>query len=175
MKRGFPPRLATAAVLWGVCAVLLASARPAPAIEGDYEAAVTRIPCKLTERLSSQDLKTGDHFGFDTTSSAEINAVFLPTGTHGHGIVVAVEAGRGQRPGNLVLDARTLDMPDGKRLAVGLESGQLDRRLARGGAVSGGAGALFVGNARETNLIYERGTAFVVTAPPPATPAPEPS
>lgn len=150
---------AAAALAWGIAALSLAGARPAPAIEGDYEAAVTRVPCKLTERLSSQDAKSGDRFAFDTTSSSEINRLFLPAGTHGHGFVRRAEPGHGAQPGVLALEARSLDLPDGEEIAVGLEPGQLDRPVARSGV-------------REATVVYEKGTAFNVTAPPPATPAP---
>ncbi len=150
---------AAAALAWGIAALSLAGARPAPAIEGDYEAAVTRVPCKLTERLSSQDAKSGDRFAFDTTSSSEINRLFLPAGTHGHGFVRRAEAAHGVQPGVLALEARSLDLPDGEEIAVGLEPGQLDRPVARSGV-------------REANVVYEKGTTFNVTAPPPATPAP---
>jgi hypothetical protein len=159
------------------CSVVLVAAgvRPAPALEGEYESAVTRIPCKLTERLSSQDARSGDRFGFDTTSSAQINAVFLPAGTHGHGVVVEAESARGPRPGTLSLEVRSLDLPDGKAIAVGLDPGQLDRRVSHAGALTAGTGSIVIGPVHDTNVVYEKGTAFVVTAPPPATPAPEPS
>jgi hypothetical protein len=168
-------RLGAAGVAW-LALVTLAGGRPAPAVEGDYESAATRVPCKLTERLSSQDARSGDRFGFDTTSSAEINRLFLPAGTHGHGFVREAQAARGSLPGTLVVEARSLDLPDGEEISVGLEPGQLDRRLARtGGALSAGTGPFVVGGPRATNVVYEKGTAFTVTSPPPPSPAPDPS
>ncbi len=168
--------MAAAAAAWGLALLAPGASRPAPALEGDYEAAVTRVPCKLTERLSSQDARSGDRFGFDTTSSVEINRLFLPAGTHGHGFVRVAQAARGSLPGTLTLEARSLDLPDGQEVAVGLEAGQLDRRLARtSGALSAGSGSLVAGGPRPTNVVYEKGTEFTVTSPPPATPAPDAS
>jgi hypothetical protein len=149
------------------------------AVEGPYVASVVHIPVHLTERLSSQDAKTGDAFGFDTSSSAEVEGEFLPAGTHGVGMVVFARPARGPQPGVLTLSVRTLDLPDGKKLAVGLDAGQLDHhidgdvRRYPGGTVSGVP--FSIGGGRETNVVYEKGTAFVVTAPPPPTPDPEPT
>lgn len=146
------------------------------AIEGPFIANVVHIPVHLTERLSSQDAKTGDTFGFDTSASAEVEGLFLPAGTHGRGVVVLAKAARGPQPGVLTLEVRTLDLPDGKKLAVGLDVGQLDRRIEgdlrqyNGGAANGVPFA--IGASRETNVVYEKGTAFTVVAPP--QPAPEP-
>jgi hypothetical protein len=168
-------RVAAAGVAWVLALLTFAGGRPAPALEGDYEAAVTRIPCKLTERLSSQDARGGDRFAFDTTSSVEVNRLFLPAGTHGHGFVREAQAARGSQPGTLTVEARSLDLPDGQEISVGLEPGQLDRRLQRfGAALPAGSGPLG-GGTRETNVIYEKGTAFTVTSPPPATPSPNAS
>lgn len=164
------PFLAAVAV-----ALALAASRPAPAVEGDYESAVARVPCKLTERLSSQDARTGDRFAFDTTSSVEINRSFLPAGTHGHGFVRAAEPARGQRPGTLRLEAVSLDLPDGEEIPVGLESGQLDRSVSLGGRLSAGSGTATFGGQRETNVVYEAGTAFMVDSPPPPSPVPDAS
>ncbi|MDQ2858277.1 MAG: hypothetical protein M3R53_06455 [Candidatus Eremiobacteraeota bacterium] len=144
--------------------------RSALAIEGTYEATTTRIPVKLTERLSSQDLKVGDTFGFDTTSSALVDGVFLPARTHGHGVVLAVRSGHGPQPGVLKVVARTLDAPGGDAIPVALEAGALDEELkgdyrtAPGGA---SIGAVRLGTLRTTNIVYEKGTPFIVVAPPP--------
>ena len=147
-------------------------------MEGSYAAVTTRIPVKLAQRLSSQDARAGETFGFDTTSSVMVDGAFLASGTHGRGVVVAARSGRGPKPGLLELAARSLDLPDGTTLPVGLEPGQLDRRLsgdARGFAVPIGATPVYVGGDRSTNIVYERGTPFVVVAPPPPTPAPSPA
>jgi hypothetical protein len=147
------------------------------AIEGPYVANVVHIPVHLTERLSSQDAKTGDTFGFDTSSSVEIGGQFLPAESHGRGVVVYAKAARGPQPGVLTLEVQTLDLPDGKKLAVGLEPGQLDRRIEGDVRQSPGGNAggvpFSVGGSRATNIVYEKGTSFTVTAPPPPTPEPD--
>jgi len=153
--------------------------RTATALEGDYEAAVTRIPVKLTARVSSQDAVVGQRFAFDTTASVVLEGQFLPAETHGHGVVVAVRAGQGPRPGLLTLEARSLDVPGGPPVAVGLAPGDLaivltgDRRSFP--VPAAGAAPILLGGSRITNVAYEKGTAFTVVAPPPATPAPAPS
>jgi len=116
---------------------------------GPYETAATRIEVRLSERLSSSVAKPGALFHFDTTSSVLIAGRFLPAQTHGHGVVLAVQPGRSGHPGALVLAARSLDPSDGEPIEVGLEPGQL-----------------------VPSLVYERGTAFFVDAPPPASPEP---
>jgi hypothetical protein len=148
------------------------------AFDGPFASNVVHIPVQLNERISSQDAKTGDTFTFDTTASAEVEGEFLPARSHGRGIVVFAKAARGPQPGVLTLAAQTLDLPDGKKLQVGIEPGQLDteiigdvRRLPGGGA---GGGPITIGGRSQTNIVYEKGTAFTVVAPPPPTPAPEP-
>lgn|GEM_PF-2292918 len=147
------------------CAALAAAvpplARPAGALEGDYEFAVTRIAVKFTARVSSQDAKPGDRFTFDTTSSAVVDARFLPTGTHGHGVVTAARAARGSEPGVLTLEARSLDPAEGNPIAVGLDSRSLPGPAA---TASPGAGA------GRGNVAYAAGTPFIVVAPPPPSP-----
>lgn len=159
--------------------VAAAVAPPARALEGEYESVTTRIPVKLTMRLSSQDAVTGQHFGFDTTSSVQLEGQFLPSGTHGHGLVIAARPARGPHPGALVVEARSLDLPDGRAAAVGLAPGALDvsltgdRRSFPVPAV--GAAPILLGGSRVTNVVYEKGTAFTVVAPPPPTAPPAPA
>lgn len=163
----------SALALAALAALAVFGGRSALAIEGTYEATTTRIPVKLTERLSSQDLKTGDTFGFDTTSSSLVDGAFLPARTHGHGVVLAVRSGHGPQPGVLKLAARNLDAPSGDTIPVALEVGALaqelkgDYRDAPGG---GGVGAVRLGALRTTNIVYEKGTSFFVVAPPPPGP-----
>ncbi len=157
--------------------VLLATAL---ALDGPFASNVVKIPVRLNERISSQDANTGDTFTFDTTSSAEVDGEFLPARSHGRGIVVYARAARGPQPGVLKLEAQTLDLPDGKKLDVGLEPGQLDAHIegdvrSYPGTQPPGGSAFAIGRGPQTNIVYEKGTAFTVVAPPPATPAPEPS
>ena len=116
---------------------------------GPYEGAATRIEVRLADRLSSLDAKPGALFHFDTTSSVLIAGRFLPAQTHGHGVILAVRPGRSGHPGALVLAARSLDPADGEPVEVGLEPGEL-----------------------LPSPLFERGTAFFVDAPPPASPDP---
>lgn len=159
----------------GIVYALVAGALPANALQGPYSAVVTRISVRLTERLSSQEARVGDTFGFDTTSSVAIDGLFLAAGTHGRGVVVAARAARGPHPGELRLAARSLDLPTGRTLAVGLEAGQLHRTLDERGvgvSVPVGGTTIAFGSERTTNVVFERGTPFVVVAPPPE---PEPA
>jgi len=165
-----------AAIFLGL--VLIGTAFPAAAMEGPYAANATRIAVKLSERLSSQEAHVGETFDFETTSSVAVEGFFLPAGTRGRGVVVAARPARGPRSGELRLAARTLDIAGGAPLAVGLEPGPLDRTLrrdARGFDVPLAGAAIYVGRDRSTNVVFERGTPFIVIAPPPpdgeATPA----
>ncbi len=169
-----PRRPAVALAL--VCALLGAAGAlraPAAALDGSYEGAAVRIEVRLTDRISSQDAKPGDVFHFDTVSSALIAGRFLPAETHGHGVVLAARSGRGQRPGELELAARSLDPPDGEPVEVGLEPGQLADKPGRDVAAvtrpAGGDGVA-IGVSRATNVVYEKGAHFFVGAPPPESP-----
>lgn len=153
---------------------------PSAAIEGPYAANVVRIRVHLTQRISSQDARTGDAFGFDTSSSVEVEGLFLAANTHGHGTVALARTAKGPVPGRLVLEVRALDLPNGKSLDVGLEPGQLDRSISgdvRSYPGSGTVGGVpfDIGGSRSTNVVYEKGTEFIVVSPPPATPAPDES
>jgi hypothetical protein len=125
---------------------------------------VVRIRVHLTQRISSQDARTGDAFGFDTSSSAEVAGQFLAAHTHGRGIVLFAQPAKGPVPGQLVLAAKTLDLPDGNELDVGLDTGQLDRSIDRD--VRHYAGS-------DTNIVYDKGTEFLVVSPPQPTPVPD--
>jgi len=126
---------------------------------------------RLSERISSQEARTGDPFTFETAASVAVAGLYLPAGTHGHGVVVTARAARGAQPGELRLAARTLDLPGGDSLAIALEPGQLARTLhpESGGVAAPVAGvAISLGRDRSTNVVFDRGTPFVVLAPPPA-------
>lgn len=152
------------------------AAIPASAIEGSYTAVRTRIAVKLDDRLTSQEARTGDTFAFETTSSAAVDGLFLPTGTRGVGVIVKARPARGSHAGELELAARSLELARGGAIAVGLEPGQLERSVSRdGGGVSvpvAGVPVRLGGGERDTNVVFERGTPFIVVAPPPPTPDP---
>ena len=137
-----------------VAAMTAGRSLPARAMDGDYESAAARIDVRLVERLTSADAKAGSLFHFDTTSSVLIAGRFLPAQTHGHGVILAVRSGRPGRPGMLLLAARSLDPSDGEPVEVGLEPGRL------------------VPSVRAPDVVYDRGTAFFVDAPPPPSPVP---
>ena len=158
-KRALP---FVAVALVAATASLLAA--PASAIDGPYAAVRTRIAVKLDDRLTSQEARLGDTFSFETTSSVAVDGRFLPAGTHGHGVIVRARAARGPRGGELELEARSLDLARGDTLAVGLEPGQLD---------VAGMPVRFGGEKTDTNVVFERGTPFIVVAPP--QPSPEPT
>ncbi|MBD5636158.1 MAG: hypothetical protein IAI49_16945, partial [Candidatus Eremiobacteraeota bacterium] len=61
-----------AAFVAGLAGLTALAGPAARAMDGPFEAARTRIEVRLTERLSSQDAKTGDIFHFDTISSTMI-------------------------------------------------------------------------------------------------------
>ncbi len=142
-------RLLLAALICMASALALPGA--ATAVEGSFEDVSTRIAVKLDDRLSSQDTKKGDVFHFELTGSVILNGVAVGAGTLGHGVVSDVESGAGPKHGSLTLEARSIDLPDGRHFPVGLAPGSLDTRLT-----------------------YEKGTAFFVISPPPQTPEPEP-
>lgn len=150
--------------------IVLVPPVPARALEGPYTAVTTRIAVRLTERLSSQEARAGDSFGFETTSSVAVEGHFVSTGAHGRGVVLAARSARGEHPGELRLAVRTLDLPDGRTLAVGLEPGQLVRVLDERGlhvSIPVASTTIALGRARSINVVFERGTPFFVIAPPP--------
>ena len=163
-----------------LAAVLAASVFPAQrtlALEGSLESVSTAIAVKLDDRLSSQDNKAGDTFGFELTGSVLIDGVPVGAGTRGHGVVLRAESGAGPHHGSLTLAARSLDLSDGSHIPVGLQTGSLDRtigRETRGFAIPVGAAATaYVGSSRDNNVVYEKGTRFTVVSPPPETPSPD--
>jgi hypothetical protein len=131
---------------------VLALPAPIPAVEGTFEDVSTRIAVKLDDRLSWQENKKGDVFHFELTGSVILDGIAVGAGTLGHGIVSDVESGAGPKHGSITLEARSIDLPDGRHFPVGLAPGSLEKLRA-----------------------YEKGTAFFVIAPPPATPEPDPS
>ncbi len=142
------------AAVWVASAVAVVCP-PATALDGEYQAVVTRIAVKLTQRLSSRDARVGESFAFDTASSVAVDGYFLAAGTHGRGVVIAVRQARGAQPGSLELAAQSIDLPRDGTLAVGLESGQLVPKTSVRGAANSG------------DLVFDRGTPFIVVTPPP--------
>jgi len=134
-----------------ICAAsALATPVSSPAVEGTFEDVSTKIAVKLDDRLSSQDNKKGDVFHFELTGSVILNGIAVGAGTLGHGVVSDVESGTGPKHGSLTLEARSIDLPDGRHFSVGLAPGSLPK-----------------------NFAYAKDTAFFVISPPPATPEPD--
>ncbi len=165
-------------VVASVALALGGAARTARAVSVDlpFGAEPTRVAVKLDERLSSQDNKVGDVFTFELTGSAMVDGLALAAGTRGHGVVVAVASGEGPKHGFLTLAAQSIDPAGASPIPVALAPGSLDRTLSRelrGFSLPvGRAVPLYVGSSRDNNVVYEKGTAFTVVAPPPPTPEP---
>ncbi|MDQ2909165.1 MAG: hypothetical protein M3R44_07435 [Candidatus Eremiobacteraeota bacterium] len=141
-----------------------------------------RIPVRLTERLSSQEATAGQHFAYETTAEVTVGGADVPSGTPGDGVVVVAQSGRGRNPGKMQLAVIALHPRGGKAIAVGLAPSEAgtknayDRPRSPAFAVPTVVGTLVLGGiVHDTNVVYEKGTAFTVIAPPPATPPPEPS
>lgn len=138
------------ALLAAIAATL--GAAPVRAAQGPYAAVATRIAVKLAQRLSSQEAHVGDTFVFETTSAVAVDGYFVSSGARGHGIVLEVRPGHGPQRGELRLAARSLDLPGGDSLPVGLGPGELP-----------------------SSALFERGTPFVVVSPPRPEPEAEPT
>jgi hypothetical protein len=139
---------------------------PALAIELTPAAPPVLIPVRLTERLSSQDAQSGQRFGIETTRAVKIGDVDLPSGTKGHGVVEIAQSARGQKPGKLVLAMRSLDLPDGRAIAVNFSLADPPKSDdAQGAPVSLGKGLVTIGGyaSSGTNVVYEKGAPFTVT------------
>ncbi len=142
-----------------VCAIALCvtvAAPPARAMDGSFVSAAARVEVRLVERLSSRDVKAGDLFHFETTASALVAGRFYSAETRGHGVVLEALPRRGRQPGRLVLAARSLDPSDAAPVEVGLEPGRPARTI-------------------DGDAVYEKGTLFVVDAPPPQSAGPVPA
>ena len=143
-----------------VCATALAVTAPAPpvrAMDGLFESAAARIEVRLVERLSSRDARAGDVFHFDTTASALVAAPFL-SGRHARtrSRRRGASGGAARQPGRLVLAARSLDPSDAAPVEVGFEPGRAARTI-------------------DGDAVYEKGTLFVVDAPPQQSAGPVPA
>ncbi|MBC5801100.1 MAG: hypothetical protein GIX03_06285 [Candidatus Eremiobacteraeota bacterium] len=172
----------------GVIAALLLAVRASPAVAVDQDVLTrvpgVRIPVRLSERLSSQDAKAGQHFGFETTNEVTVAGTDVPSGTRGDGVIVLAQSGLGRNPGKLELAATALHLRDGRTLPVGLAPSEAGTKNAYDAPRPGRFAlptvvgtVVFGGVVRDTNVVYEKGTAFTVIAPPPPTapPAPPPS
>lgn len=153
-------RAATVAVL----AILLGGS--ALAMQLTPEAPPVLIPVRLTERLSSQDAQSGQRFGVETTRDTKVGDIDVPSGTKGHGVIETAQSARGQKAGKLVLSMRSLDLADGRTIAVNFSLADPPKSDdAKGAPVSLGKGLVSIGGYATygTNVVYEKGTPFTVT------------
>jgi hypothetical protein len=168
-------------VLLAVAASLLGM--PLAAVAGgvnmDTGPKQVEIPIRLTERLSSQDARTGQLFGFETTRLVTVGDVLIPAGTKGHGVVRAAQSALGPHAGKLLIDAQSIDLPDGRTIPVtfnGIVAPSSDDHAPSLGV--GRESISFGGESQASpNVVYDRGTTFTVVpvssaSPSPASPSP---
>lgn len=128
------------------CVALLLACVSAAKAEDRQIAAIQRLnPCtvvavEMLDDVDSSSAQPGDFYRFQTVNAVTAGKdVVIPARTVGYGVVaVASSAGRGGRPGTLVLEPRYLVLPGGDHLGVVLDHNTSD--LVRSGA-SGGAPA----------------------------------
>jgi hypothetical protein len=136
----------------------------------------TVVAVQMMESVDSSDARPGDFFRFETVNAVTSGAkIVIPARTMGYGLVaVASPAGRGARPGTLVLEPRYLLMPDGTRLGVVLnhntdslaKSGATDSIPGYLGAIPlfgvGAAIGVFNYFRKGKNIVVPRGTVFTL-------------
>jgi hypothetical protein len=136
------------------------------------------IPVALTQTLTSQSSHVGDPFTFVTTKAVTLGTITLPKGTPGHGRLAVVQPADGKNPGQLGLQADSLDLPDGDTVWVNIDAskppkGHLANKHTKPIFLPLPVG--FGGGYRTTssgNMILDSGTTFsVVTIAPRAAPA----
>jgi hypothetical protein len=78
------------------------------------------VAVEMLDDVNSTEARPGDFFRFETINAVTTGAqVVIPQRTIGYGIVIiAVPAGRGGRPGTLVLEPRYLVLPNGHHVGV---------------------------------------------------------
>jgi hypothetical protein len=146
------------------------------------------IPVKLTERVSSANAKAGQRFAFATTREVTIGDADVPAGTPGHGIVSEAKAARWDRAGKLSLEVQTIDLSDGRTIAVAAARAPSAEKRGAPKMPSLGSeivalplpvhGIVLLGSAvellRGRDVIFEPGTTFfVVPAVPSSAPLSE--
>jgi hypothetical protein len=116
------------------CALILNSASPSLADASARSLHIDRclvIAVEMMDTVDSGDALPGDFFRFQTVNAVTSGKnVVIPARTMGYGVVaVASPAGRGGRPGVLVLEPKYLELPSGDRLGVVLDhdAGELSK------------------------------------------------
>ena len=135
-----------------------------------------RVAVRLTQTLSSQREHVGGTFGFVTTRDETLGATRLSAGTPGHGRIAIVSAAHDHVPGALSLQADSLDLPDGRTIAVNVDPTRpLRGRFADVKTHVALLPILFgiVRTTRSGDLVLDAGTRFdVITTTPRSVPTP---
>ncbi len=159
-----------------IAAAALVSLASAPAARAMTLDRCTVVAAQMMESIDSSDARPGDFFRFETVNAVTSGAkVVIPARTMGYGIVaIASPAGRGARPGTLVLEPRYLVLPDGHHLGVVLDhntdsldkSGTSDSIPGYLGAIPifgvGAAIGVFNYFRKGKNIVVPRGTVFTI-------------
>lgn len=105
----------------------------------------TVVAVQMIDDVDSSQARPGDFFRFETINAVTVgNTIVLPARTIGYGIVsIASAAGRGGRPGTLVLEPRYLVLPGGEHFGVVLDHNASDlQRSGNSGNMPGYLGAI---------------------------------
>jgi hypothetical protein len=138
------------------------------------------IVVRLTDRLSSQDARVGDTFGFETANDVRLGALELPAHTKGRGHVVEAESGRGAHGGRLAVAADELDLASG-RVAVAMKIGGAPERdsdrphLPIPVLVDGSLVLVGPNGGAQNNVVFEKGTTLTVVTVSTESPLPLPT
>ncbi len=130
-------------------AALCMAALPRPA-HADVLSLPSLNPCtvvavQMIDNVDSASAQPGDFFRFETVNAVTAtNKILIPARTMGYGVVaVASSAGRGGRPGALVLEPRYLDLPQNVHLGVVLNHNASDlEKNGKSGNMPGYLGAI---------------------------------
>lgn len=105
----------------------------------------TVVAVQMVDDVNSSEARPGDFYRFETINAVTIgDKIVLPARTMGYGIVsVASSAGRGGRPGTLVLEPRYFVLPGGDHFGVVLDHNASDlQRSGNSGNMPGYLGAI---------------------------------
>ena len=158
---------------FALAGVMLSTASHAAPVDVDP---CTIVAVEMMDNVNSADARAGDFFRFQTVNAVTKGSkVVIPARASGYGIVViASPAGRGGRPGTLVLEPLYILLPGGAKLGVVMnhnttaldESGASDNMPAYLGAipVPGVGAAIGVFNYFHSgkNIVVTRGTMFSI-------------
>ena len=105
----------------------------------------TVVAVQMVDDVDSSDARPGDFYRFETINAVTVGkTIVLPARTMGYGVVsVASSAGRGGRPGTLVLEPRYFVLPNGEHFGVVLDHNASDlERSGNSGNMPGYLGAI---------------------------------